>query len=243
MWAIILVYSARPLIRKGQCTKGLLQLIDALIDEPLPLACSMADADSPWGPLGYLLPISTTSLCSSQAGLGRRAFCRRAYQRSCLHDYLFQPVGRQTSRTAQDCGGKAVGSTGSCGKAVRRPYCSQEPRENIKHSMPNRASFQISLPALFALFRQNKELKYYKASAALEPTRHPLLPGGPLALKAGGLWAPPCSSPDMGWQSPPRHALVSSRATPTTTAFCGYGKEPYLWIRLLIQNKLDSSSF
>lgn len=181
MQAIILVYSARPLIRKGQCTKGLLQLIDTLIDEPLPLACSVPDADGPWGPLGYLLPISTTSPCSSQAGLGRRALCRRAHQRSCLHDHLFQPVGRRTSRTAQDCRGKAAGSIRSCGKAVWRPDCSQGPRENIKHSMPNRASFQISLPALFALFRQNKELKYYKASAALEPTKHPL------TLKAGGL--------------------------------------------------------
>ena len=137
----------------------------------------MPDADGPCGPLGYLLPTSTTSQRSSQAILGRRAFCRRAHQRTCLCDYLFQPVGHQTSHIAQDCGVKAAGSIQSSGKAIWRLYRSQGPRENIKHSMPNRASFQISLPALFAPFRQNKELKYYKASAALEPTTHPLLPG------------------------------------------------------------------
>lgn len=71
-------------------------------------------------------------------------------------------------RTAEE-----AGSVWSSGKAKRRLYCSQGPRENIKHSMPNRPSFQISLTALFALFRQNKELKCYKASAALGPRRPP----------------------------------------------------------------------
>lgn len=113
---------------------------------------------------------------------------------------------------------------------------------NIKHSVPNRASFQISLPALFALFRQNKELKCYKASAALEPNRHP-----PPAAKLGhrsAILMRKANAGRMGyehlWANPPPHRAgnipchmpVSSRTTPTTAAFCGY--DP-LYIKLPVR--------
>lgn len=77
--AMILVYSARPLNWRGQHTKGSPQLID----KPLPLAWLMPDADGPRGLLGCLLAIDTTSRCSSQAGLGGQALCRRIHQRTC----------------------------------------------------------------------------------------------------------------------------------------------------------------
>lgn len=161
----------QQVIWKGYNTRRALpQLNDTLIDKPVPLACWMPDADSPCSLLCSLLPISTTR-CRSQP-IPRRYFAG-GLTREPACAARFQAVCHQIWDAAQDCRGKAAGSVWSSGKAKRRLYCSQGPRENIKHSMPNRPSFQISLTALFALFRQNKELKCYKASAALGPRRPP----------------------------------------------------------------------
>lgn len=115
---------------------------------------------------------------------------------------------------------------------------------NIKHTTPNRASFQISLTALFALFRQNKELKCYKASAALKPNRHPPPPTklghrSVILMQTANegrsryehLSANP---PSHGAGNIPHHMPVPSRTTPTKTAFCGYDS---FYLRILVKKK------
>lgn len=128
---------------------------------------------------------------------------------------VFQAVCHQIRDAAQDCRGKAAGSVWSSGKAKWRLHCSQGLRENIKHSMPNRPSFQISLTALFALFRQNKELKCYKASAALGPRRPPPVNRGHLSCaRAEGkrrqnrLQIPLCSFQSASSSYPNRNSLL-----------------------------------
>lgn len=193
----------------------------------------MPDADGPHGLLGCPLAIDTASHCSSPAVLGRQALCRRIHQRTCLCNFTVSArlssnitsspglLQRESSRLHLELWEGKMEALQQLG-----------PRENIKHSMPNRVSPQIILTALFALFRQNKELKHYKASAALEPNRHP-----PPPAKLGhrsAILTQKANAGRMGYEhlsanplprgagNIPRHTPVSSRTTPTTTAFCAF---------------------